>query len=146
MRVMRQGYLIGAVSAVAIGCGGDSSGPSTESLAGSWRATKVEISSVANPTVKVDLVAQGGTVRLVLTEAKTFTLTVAIPGQPDDVTTGTWSSSVDVMTLQYPSGSWQFEMTLSGSSLILEGADSEFDFNGDDQDEPAKTNLVLTRE
>jgi hypothetical protein len=135
--------LLGAVGA----CGGDGgTGPSAASLAGTWRATQAQLVSVANPSTQVDLVAMGGTVRLVLSDAQTFTLTVLMPAEPDDITTGSWSSSIDVLTLTYGSGSMQFDMTLSGNTLTLTGANGDYDFNGDDTDEPAKISLTLTRE
>jgi hypothetical protein len=85
-------------------------------------------------------------VRLVLTDAKTFTLTSTMPGAADDVTTGTWTSSIDMLRLAYGYGSWECDMTLTGNSLSLGGADTDYDFNGDDVDEPAKWYLTLVRE
>jgi hypothetical protein len=140
---------VGVLLAVALGgaaaCGGGT-GPSADSLVGTWRATKAEVVSVANPSTKVDLVATGGAVRLVLTEAKTFTLTVTTPGGSDEITTGTWSSSVDVLTMIHPYGTWQCDMTLSGTTLRLDGAQDSYDLDGDDVEEPVQWYLTLNRE
>ena len=147
MRTLKRTWLMGlATTALSLACGGgNGTGPSPETLTGTWQATKAEMVSQANPATKVDLVALGGQVRLVLTGSKTFTLTVSMPGDPDEITTGSWSSSVDLLTLAYASGAWQFSMTLSGDPLTLSGADAEYDFNDDGQDEPAKINLVMVR-
>jgi hypothetical protein len=142
----KSGWLLAIAAVGALACGGDQSGPSVASLVGTWRATKAEVVSAANPSTKVDLVAMGGTVRLVLTDAKTFTLTSTMPGAADDVTTGTWTSSIDMLRLAYGYGSWECDMTLTGNSLSLGGADTDYDFNGDDVDEPAKWYLTLVRE
>jgi hypothetical protein len=146
MSTWRTKGLVTVLAGSLLSCG-DGTGPSTDDLAGTWLATKAEIVSVANPAVKVDLVALGGTVRLVLTAAHAFTLTVSMPGEPQEVTTGTWSSSVDVLTLNDGAADiWQFEMTLDGDTLRLTGADIEFNVDGVGGDDPAKLNLVLSRE
>jgi hypothetical protein len=147
MRIKRR-WLVGMAVGAGIACGGDGgTGPSPETLVGTWGATKAEFVSVASPSTKVDLVAMSGTVQLVLTAAKTFTLTVTVPGAPDEVSAGTWSSS-DILSLTFTSGhagTMQFQLNLSGNTMTLSGADAEFDFNQDGVDEPAKLNLVLQR-
>jgi hypothetical protein len=148
---MRSGnrVLIAALLAVVAACGNDDgSGPSTGELSGVWRATKVELVSVANSSVKVDLVSMGAVYTLTLGTSGTFTLAGTMPGEPADTRTGTWSASSDVLTLNFAggSGNWQFDMELSGTTLTLSGANGSYDFNDDDQDEEAKINLVLTRQ
>jgi len=145
MRASTKVWWLGAAAAMAVACS-DDTGPSEDELTGSWLATKVELVSVANPATKVDLVALGGTVRLVLSASNTYTLTLVVPGEPQEVITGTWSASEDVLTLTDDDGDLQFEMSLSGDTLTLSGADAEFDFNDDSIDEPAKVNLTLVRE
>jgi hypothetical protein len=121
--------------------------PRAQDLAGTWQATKAEYISADDPSVIYDVVAQGGTVTLMLTSAD-FTLAVAGPGATPQVTTGTWTSTSDLMTLN-PSGAsfkWQFEMNLSGDNLSLRGAHVEFDFDGDGTNDPALLNLTLLRQ
>jgi hypothetical protein len=140
-----KGWWLGAVAAVAVACS-DDTGPSEDELAGSWLATKLELVSVASPATKVDLITLGATVRLVLSESHMYTLTLTVPDEPEEVVTGTWSASEDVLTLTEADGDLQFDMSLSGNTLHLTGADAEFDFNGDDIDEPARINVTLIRE
>jgi hypothetical protein len=146
MRTLAKVWLLTTAVGMAAGCGDDSTGPSESSLVGTWRATKVELISVQDPAIKFDLVALGATVRLVLGSSKAYTLTLSVPGEPQEIVTGSWSSSGDVLTLTDESGDMQFDMTLSGNTLTLTGADGEFDFNDDDVDEPAHLNMVLVRE
>jgi hypothetical protein len=116
---------------------------------GTWDATQAQIVSVANPSIKVDLVTLGGTMELVLSGGRTFTLTVSMPGQPVQQSAGTWSSSSDVLTLTYTSGhsgNSQFDMNLSGDTLTLTGANTDYDFDNDTVYEPAKMNLILARQ
>lgn len=133
------------VAAMAVACS-DDTGPSEGELTGSWLATKVELVSVANPATKIDLVALGATVRLVLAASNTYTLTLIVPGEPQEVQTGTWSASKDVLTLSDSDGDQQFDMSLNGNTLILTGASGEFDFNDDGVDEAATVNVTLVRE
>lgn len=134
----------------AVACGGSSSGPSAETLTGTWGATKAELVKASSSSTKVDLVAKGGTVRLVLRDNKSFTLTVTEPGEPVEETVGTWSASADVLTLAFSigsnSGEMQFDMSLSGGTLSLVGADTGYDFDDDGVDEPAKVNLTMIRQ
>jgi len=140
--------LIGAILVVGGSCGNDGSGPEASELAGTWRATRFEYVSVANSNQRLELVALGAVVTVTLTEAGAFTIVVAIPDEPQETFTGTWSASRDVLTLNRASGGgqWQFDMQLSGNTLTLSDANSEFDINGDDQDEPVKLNMTLARQ
>jgi hypothetical protein len=132
-------------------CGGDGgSGPSSSDLAGTWRASRMEFVNAANPSTKVEVIALGATLTVQLSAGGAYTSTLTMPGEPAEVTTGTWSSSTDVFTLHWTEGGFigemQFDWTLSASTLTLQGADSEFDFNDDGVGEAAKLNLVLVRQ
>jgi hypothetical protein len=138
-------------------CGGETSGPPPETLIGAWNATSVELVSVADSSVRVDLVADlDATVTLVLEPEpdNDFTLTVSYegpePGGPwgfDEEVTGTWSASKDVLTLTISETSqWQFEIDLQGDRLRLTEADTSYDFDGDDVLEDADLSLDLTRD
>jgi hypothetical protein len=59
---------------------------------------------VANSSIKVDIIAHGSTLTLALSSS-TFVLTVTDPGQNPVVSNGTWSSSIDELTL-VPSTRW----------------------------------------
>ena len=136
-------------SLVLAGCGDDDgTGPSPESLTGTWQATKAEMVSAANPSLKIELISLGATLELVLSTNQAFTMTATIPGEPPEVQTGTWSSSSDVLVLK-PSGQtfdWTFDMTLTGTTLTLSGAHVEFDLNDDGVDDEAILNLVMQRQ
>jgi hypothetical protein len=91
-------------------------------------------------------VAQGSTVTLVL-DTSTYTLTITDPGKTPKVTTGSWTSTAVTMTLA-PSGTsftWVFDMTPSGNTLTLSGANVDFDFGGTGTVQDEKLNLVLKR-
>lgn len=121
--------------------------PSSQTLTGTWRATKAEYVSAADSSVTYEVVAKGGTATLVLT-SNAFTLTIAKAGAAPQVTNGSYTSTINLMTLT-PAGvsfTWVFEMSLSGDNLTLNGANVEFDFNGDGTNEPAKLNLALVRQ
>lgn len=77
----------------------------------------------------------------------TYQATTRTPGQPDENITGTWSASSDTLTTTQVdrSGNMQFGFALSGSTLTLNGANSEWDFNGDDIGEPAKLNITAVK-
>ena len=135
----------GLLAAAAAGCGSDGTGPSPDTLAATWNATQARFISVANPAQMADIVGMGGSVALTLNANNTFTMTTMTPGHPMEQMTGTWSSSVDVLTLHHGSGTSQFEMTHSGNTLTLTGGHGSFDVNGDDVDEEVTMNFTMTR-
>jgi hypothetical protein len=142
---------LAALLAGAGACGGgDSNGPSEESLVGTWVAAKAEFVSVANPSLKVDLIGLGGSIRLVLSSGHQFTLTIKPPGGAEEQSTGTWNSSGDEFVLRFAAGpligDMAFDVSLSGNTLTLTGADAEFDVDGQGGDEPAKLNLTMIRQ
>ena len=144
---MRQIVFLILVACAIIGAAGckSSSSPEDEAgLIGTWRATQAEFLSAADSNMRVDIVAQGGTLTLLL-EAASFTLTIDEPDAEPDVTTGTWTSSSDTLTLTPTGASFnvQFDMTRSGNTLTLRGGHVEFDFHG--TPEEAILNMVLTR-
>lgn len=143
------------VAATALGgsCGGGggsftSASQATETLVGTWRATKAEYTSRGNSSLRVDVVAQGTVVTLVLEPGGSFRLTITDPGLAGSVVTGTWSASRDVLTIAQSgqSGQTQFDMTLSGSTLTLNGGHVLFDFDDDGAGEESVLNMTLTRQ
>ena len=100
---IRRTLLAALVGAMAAGCGSDQTGPSPGTLAATWHATSAQFVSVANPSQMAELVGMGGSVALTLNANNTFTLTTMSPGNPMEQQTGTWSSSVDVLTLAHGS-------------------------------------------
>jgi hypothetical protein len=87
------------VTPVSLSCGGSTTSPSVQTLAGTWKATKAEFASAANTSLRVEVVGKGTTVILTLDASGTYTLKITDPGQPGQTTTGAWSSSKDVLTL-----------------------------------------------
>jgi hypothetical protein len=122
-------------------------GPDEEGLKGTWKATKAEFTSVANPTTKADVVALGGTVTLAL-NASTAVLTITKSGQNPQTYNATWSASIDTLTLTWTSGASgnsQFDYSLNGDHLTLEGGHMPFDFTVGNFEE-AILEMNLTRQ
>ncbi|HSQ79334.1 MAG TPA: hypothetical protein VLN41_01960 [Candidatus Bathyarchaeia archaeon] len=120
--------------------------PDADTLKGTWTATKAEFTSAADPGTKADVVALGGTAVLVLNET-TAVLTITKSGESARVYNATWSSSTDVLTLTWTSGSSgesQFDFVLDGDSLTMEGGHLPFDFTAGDFVE-AILNMELTK-
>ena len=142
--------LLVALLPLAASCGGDeeAAGPISNDLIGSWDATQIEIVSVANPDLTVDIIALGGHGRLVLESNAYFGLSVGVPGEPTEFAGGVWSST-NVLLLTFDSGdiegTWRFDYVLNGDNLRLTGATAEYDFDGNEVDDPAILNLTLVR-
>jgi hypothetical protein len=116
-------------------------------------ASKIEFASTTSPSTKVDIVALGASGVLTVSENGTWTLMVtgaactwAFCGANLG---GTWSATSDELTLSLTSGfagEWQFGYDLAGDALTLSGAHSEFDVDGDDQDEEVTMTWAFARQ
>jgi hypothetical protein len=138
-----------------------------EDLTGIWQATKAEGRNYWDPRIRRDLVAEGGTVTLVLEEGqsgKTYSATLTMPGETPRINTGRWHdhefwgrpqidfwpSSIPIQDLEYGDGIG-FYSVLNGNTLSLSeggGAFLLFDFGWHDpwDNDWAILDLVLTRE
>jgi hypothetical protein len=131
---------------VLAGCK-SSTGPDADTIKGTWDATKAEYVSVANSSTKVDIIVQGSTVVLVF-NSSTFSLTITDPGEAPWVANGTWSASIDTMTLTWTSGfsgESQFDFVLDGDELTLTGGHVPFEFTAGSPEE-AILNLILVKQ
>jgi hypothetical protein len=141
-------FVLSVLLLASCGDDDDPTGPVNNNLVGTWDATAIQLTSVANPGTVVELISQGANGRLVLQSNGDFGLSVGIPGETTEFGNGTWSST-DVLTLYFGEGdiqgTWQFDIDLNGDSLRLTGADAEWDFDDDGTDEPAKLDLTLSR-
>jgi hypothetical protein len=145
-------WLLPLLSALLLAsCGGDdddTTGPVDNDLVGTWDATVIELTSVADPGTVVELVSLGANGRLVLEADGGFGLSVGVPGEPTEFGNGDWGAT-DVLTLDFGEGdiqgTWQFDIDLNGDTLRLTGADTEWDFDDDGTEDPAKLNLTLSR-
>jgi hypothetical protein len=151
MRVLGKALL--AAVALNGACGGSDSGftsatQATETLVGSWRATKAEYTNRGNTGQKLDIVARGSSVSLAFDSGGAFRMTITDPGQAGNVVSGTWSATRDVLTIVRTgqNGETQFDMNLSGSSLALSGGHVLFDVNGDGNGEECTLDMTLVRQ
>jgi hypothetical protein len=130
-----------------LACGDGGTAPNPDELAGTWDGTKVEFINEANPAQRVDVIAAGGSYVLVLQSAGSYQGTLTVPGEAPMVATGTWSASADIFTMNETgtSGDMQFDYSRSGATLTLSGANTDWDFNDDGVDEPAKVTVVLVK-
>jgi hypothetical protein len=120
--------------------------PEEDTLYGTYDATKAEFVSVANPSTKEDVAAQGWSVVLVLS-ANSLSLTFTPTSDPSYVATGTWSISIDVMTVNWTSvfsGESEFEYWITSDQLILTGGHVPYEFAVGNPEE-AILNLILTK-
>ncbi len=134
---------------LALACSDDDgNGPNRNSIVGTWDATSMEFVLKTNPAIRVDVVSDfAATVTVVFNDDGSFTVLVQVPGEPDDLITGTWSVSGNTMTLN-PDGEpfdWQFAVSLSGDTLTLEGGDVAFDVDDDGDEDECDLDLVLER-
>lgn len=136
------------LACLVAGCGGDSVGPdpSVALLVGDWDATRVVLTSVANPQVKPELIALGAAFRLNIQPSGQYTAILLYAAQ-SSTEIGTLSVSGNTVTMKrnFPTLATSAALfALEGNHLTLDG-DSEFDFNLDGTPEPALAHFELLR-
>jgi hypothetical protein len=136
-----------ALLALSLACSDGGNAPSPSTFAGTWDASKLEFTNTSNTSQKVDVIALGATLVVVIESSGDYQSTLTLPGDPPEVTTGTWSASSDVFTMKETgsSGDRQFHWSMSGSTLTLSGANTDFDFDNNGTSESAKLTVVLVR-
>ncbi len=142
--------IIVVVALVAVCCGdkGSPTGPTPTGLPGTWMASRAEFINASNSSQRVEAVSQGVTITLTLQRSGSYTQQTVQPGKQTETSSGNWTASSDVLTLTPVGMTWniQFDMTLNGSTLSLNGGHVQFDVNGDNQDEEAILNMTLARQ
>lgn len=117
-------------------------------LVGTWNATVVEFTNLANTAEKYELIGDGGSLTIVVEANEDYTLSILFPGEPVDVQEGTIAVVGDVLTLsESGQGSpLDFIFDLSGNTLTMTTNDVDFDFDDQGGDEPASLRMVLHRQ
>jgi len=138
-----QGQRVATGTFVGVPCPGQPS----DAFEGTWEATKVEYTSVANPATKVDLIALGGSYSVALDDNGSFQASLRSPGETVPVlASGAWSVEGSTFTLAPNAGSpLVFSYTLSGTTLTVAGASDVYDFNGDQVVEAATLGGVFVK-
>jgi hypothetical protein len=129
---------------IAAGCSSGTAPPAND-FVGTWQAAKVEyVSKTGMGTV--DIITLGFSATLQLNADQTAVLTITPAGGAPQVTSGTWSNSIDVFNFTVgASNGWSWDYTLSGSTLTLTGADTSYDFDNNGTQDDADFNLTLTK-
>ncbi len=108
----------------------ETTGVQPDALAGTWTATSMVLTSVANSTLSVDLVAQdGAVVTLVLGADGTYTFTFVSDVEPTENETGIYTVSGSTLTIDPTGTKGQEAFTISrtGDTMTMTGAD-DYDF------------------
>lgn len=140
--------ILAALAFVGCGDGGTDPGvdPALAPFVGDWVATKLVMTSVANPSVAPDLIALGSTFKLNVQPSGQYTA-ILIYAEQGATEIGNISVSGNTVTLNrvFPSrGTTHAVFAFSGNKLTLEG-DTEFDFNLDGTPEPALVRFELVK-
>jgi hypothetical protein len=136
------------IAALSLACGDGGSAPNPDKFAGTWDATSYVFTNPSNTSQKVDVIALGATLVVVMDAGGTYEATLTMPSEAPEVTTGTWSASADVLTLKETGipGETQFDYHLTASTLTISGGHGEFDFNGDDVPDDARISGAFVRQ
>lgn len=126
-----------------LACDDDSPG---SPLYGTWNVTKSEYVSGGDPPETVDLIAAGGSGTIAFNADASYDATIIPPGGTSERSSGAWSFTETSLTMRESGSSvtWVFDRVMEGDTMVLSGADAEFDFDGDGTPEPATWNVTLT--
>ena len=132
-------------AAIAVGCG-DSTGVQPDDLAGTWNATSVTFTSVANSSTSVEVIGLGATLTIVIQSNGSVSLAFNVPGETPSTDTGTLSVSGSDFTLVIDGDTSTGTITRNGDVVTLSiQTGVEFDFDDDGTDEAATAVIVLQK-
>lgn len=117
-------------------------------LAGTWTATSFVYTSTANATQQWDLIANGGSLTMVITAAGAFTGTTVLPSTAIETYTGTMTVSDNRLAQDFadediPTLTWTIS-DFDDDSMTLAGAQSPFDFTDNEMDDPSSASIRTT--
>ena len=144
---MKKRQLISSTLALVLmtACG-DATGVEPDDLAGTWTATSMVFTSTADPTLSVDIVAEGATLTIMLVADATYTFTFTFPGEETENEAGAYTASGTGLTFS-PTGTGSpesFTLSRDGDAMTLTDSDERFDFTLD-VEEDATLVITLTR-
>ena len=149
MRIMRS-FMAGALAVTLATACSDSTAPAdvtAADLAGTWDASSVVFTPDAGGTA-VDVVPMGFGLEITFNAEGGYTATFTEPGEAPDLEIGTYTVVNGVLTLT-PAGEDAETMTIdsfSGSTMVVTDSNAEFDFDGDDTEEPANMTATLVKQ
>ncbi len=144
---MRRFLLLLSAGALACGDGGPAavSDPVAE-LAGSWTIQSWELRSAADPSGKMDLIAEGLGGTLVVAANVAFTINVTSAGDPTSTQTGTLTIHADTLVFHSADGDVRFKYSRAGDAMTWLGLDFEIlDLYEDGSPEQVIEYLVFRR-
>ena len=116
-----------AMALILMGACTDGTGLEVDDLAGTWVATSIVFTSVADPEVSVDITAEGATATFLLDAEGAYTVTF-VDGEENEIETGIYAVVGNVLTLtDSVEGSETWAIARDGDTMTLTG-DDEFDF------------------
>ena len=123
---------------------------SISDITGTWNATQAIFGTVSGAAISVDVVAQGGSVVLVVSSDGSFTVTVTENGGTPVVDTGRMGFDEDLFAIgfdPFPEDYEFFAATFSGSMFTISGGNGlvEFDVDNDGVEEPADIDFIFQR-
>jgi hypothetical protein len=149
---LRQAIAVGILSAtVTVACG-DDGGPGGNitivDLVGTWNATTVTYTSQADGSKRVDLIAGDGRATLTISSDGRYTFALAPALGAPEVSSGFAVIESGFLLLQNvtePGVTVAFAMTVTNGTLGLVTDEVEYDFDGNDEGEPAFLQIGLRR-
>ncbi len=134
-----------AMALILMGACTDGTGLEVDDLAGSWVATSIVFTSVADPEVSVDITAEGATATFLLDSEGAYTVTF-VDAEENEVETGTYAVAGSVLTLtDSVEGAEAWDVVRDGDTMTLTSDDDEFDFDDDQVEDPASLVITLAR-
>ena len=126
---------------VAVACT-ESTGVAVQDLIGTWNATEYGYVNNADTTQQVDLIVQGVSFEMTVTEDGTAStlFTDAQGGTSSD------SGTLDVTGTLLTIAGNAFAATRSGNQMTLEDQTNAYDFDGDGSDESATVMIRMLRQ
>ena len=124
---------------------------SISDIAGNWTASFALFSSLeAGNPASLDIIDEGGSLKMTVTSKGEFTITISIPGEPDEIVKGQFGFEDEWLAVSYDDAPGEYDyffidMNSSKTKLTLRGEGS-YDFDDDGDEELSSINLELDKD
>jgi len=124
---------------------------SISDISGNWTAMEATFSSLDQPYKGgIDIIKEGGTLKLAIQNNGRFTFTIMLPGEPDQVTTGQLGFDEEWLAVSYDDDPGEydylfFDLNADKSILTIRG-NGGYDFDDDGTEDIATMSFILERD
>ncbi len=124
---------------------------SISDIAGNWTATEATFSSLGNPYKGgIDIIQEGGSLKLGIQNNGRFTFTIILPGEADQITTGQLGFDEEWLAVSYDDDPGEYDYLFfdlnDDKSILTISGEGGYDYDEDGEEDHSIMSFILNRD